>query len=204
MLFRSLVDAGADSDREQAAARQALAEAGGTVDEWLMRAASAALRTAGTDEGTGLGLVAQAALRLRGRCHDPPCGALDRVDALRHAEAWGVAPSARAWTVVAWKNALDRAESAWDTPSFPEALDDIVEAAIADAAPLDRGILRHIAPSPVANLALTRALGAGDYTTRADVLRALRQRLVRAVDAVEPVESWKAALAAMRRRAAAE
>jgi len=146
------------------------------VRAWQGLAADAA-----TDASTGLALLAQAALRWRGACADAPCGGFDRVAAMGTAGGWdpAVSPLAEVWRVIAAKDAVDRLESAYETPASPQALDGVVEVLVGSGGAVDRAILLYPRPGAPVNLALSRAAGGGDLTTREDLLRTLGARLAR-------------------------
>jgi hypothetical protein len=178
--------AAADRDSEQAAFRALRAEAvtrngvtGDPARALLTRAADTLVGDAGTDSSAGGALLAQAALRWEGGCPDTPCGGFDRVGAMGAAARFGpeLAGPTAAWQAIALKEALDHLQAAYDEPSFPHALDDIVEVLVGLGAPLDRGVLLYQRPGPPVQLALSRAAGGGDLTSRDDLLRTLQNRL---------------------------
>lgn len=182
----ALMGAAADRDAEQAALKGLRAEAGtragvsgDPTNTLLTRAWQGFAADAGANDSTGLALVAQAALRWRNACTDAPCGGFDRVALMEDAKRWdpAVAPIADAWRVVAAKDALDRLSVAYDEPSFPQALDGIVEVLLGTGGAVDRSLLLYPRPGAPVQLALSRAAGGGDLTTREDLFRTLEARL---------------------------
>jgi hypothetical protein len=180
--------AAADRDAEQAAMKTIRTEAGvragvsgDPTNTLLVRAWQGLAADAATDASTGRALLAQAALRWRGACVDAPCGGFDRVAAMGAAGGWdaAVAPLAEAWRVIAAKDALDRLEAAYDTPAFPQALDGVVEVLLGGGSTIDRALLLYPRPGAPVNLALSRAAGGGDLTTREDLFRTLEASLAR-------------------------
>jgi hypothetical protein len=161
--------------------------------------------------------VALTAERLGRSCPDAPCAGFDRVATLAAAGRWG--PEAWAWAelwrLVALKNARDHVEVAWDEPSFPSALDGLVDALVGlGAGPFDRSILLHARPGPGVALAVVRALGEADATSRDAMLGAVDRRLARQSALVEEAlvgsgatlsaeagSVWKEAVQRIRRRA---
>ncbi|MDP2315892.1 MAG: hypothetical protein Q8P41_23555 [Pseudomonadota bacterium] len=180
--------AAADRDAEQVAVKALRAEAGtragvsgDPTNTLLTRAWQGLAADAGGDDSTGLALLAQAALRWRNACTDAPCGGFDRVALMANAGRWdpAVAPLADAWRVIAAKDALDRFESAFDAPSFPQALDGVIEVLVGTGGSVDRSLLLYARPGPPVQLALSRAAGGGDLTSREDLFRTLKNRLAR-------------------------
>jgi hypothetical protein len=190
--------AAADHDAEQAAFRtlrtEAATRAGVTGDPTralLGRAADLLLADAGTDASVGRALLAQAALRWEGGCPDTPCGGYDRVAAMGAAGRWDptLEPLTATWSAIAAKDALDHLDAAYDEPSFPGALDNIAEVLLGTGGTLDQGVLRYARPGPPVQLALSRAAGGGDLTSRDDLFRTLKNRvaaLARAAAASAP------------------
>lgn len=176
----------ADRDEEQVKFKATRAEVatrlgvqGDPVPSLLTRADEHLARDAATPASLGGALLAQAALRWTGKCPDAPCGGLDRVAAMQAAGRWdpGVASLAAAWQVVALDAALDHLEVAYDRPTFPAALDEVVEALVAlGDGSVDRTVLRRARPGPALHLALCRAAGGGDGTTKEEMFAALRAR----------------------------
>ncbi len=182
----ALMRAAADRDAEQAEAKALLLDAGtragvsgDPTHTLLTRAWQGFAADAGADASTGHALLAQAALRWRGACTDAPCGGFDRISAMTAATAWDptVVPLADAWRVIAAKDALDRFEAAFDEPSFPQALDGVVEVLIGTGGTVDRSLLLYPRPGAPVQLALSRAAGGGDLTSREDLFRTLKTRL---------------------------
>lgn len=177
----------ADRDAEQARFRQVRAEVatrlgvqGDPLPALLSRADERLVRDAANPASTAGALLAQAALRWTGGCPDKPCGGMDRVLAMDPPARWdpGVGALAAAWKVVALKAATERLEVAYDTSSFPDAMDDVVEALVATGTgALDRSVLLRARPDVTVNLALSRAAGGGDLTTKEEMLRALETRV---------------------------
>ncbi|MFN7147641.1 MAG: hypothetical protein ACK4YP_27985, partial [Myxococcota bacterium] len=180
------MSAAADRDAEQATLKTIVAEArtkagteGSPTRALLAAAADGFAKDAGTDASVGYALLAQAALRWDGGCPDQPCGGFDRVAAMEAATRWdpGVAPFVAVWKAIASKDALDRLEASYDAPSFPKALDAQVEVLLGTGGSLDRSVLLYPRPGPPVQLALSRAAGGGDLTSREDLLHTLRARL---------------------------
>lgn len=206
------LEAAADRDAEQAALRARRAEvaarlevSGDPVHALLSEAAARLASDAGDDRSTGGALLAQAALRWRNACPDAPCGGFDRVAAMDAAGRWSptVVPLVETWKVIAAKDALDRLDVAWEEPSFASALDAEVEVLLGTGGSVDRSVLLYPrAGAPVA-LALNRAAGGGDLTTREDLLRTLGGRLAKAAEATAPTapESVREPLLRIARRA---
>ncbi len=178
--------AAADKDTEQAQARALRAAvaartglAGDPTHALLTRATDTLLADAGTDASVGYALLAQAALRWEGGCPDAPCTGFDRVTAMTAAARWDptVVPLAQTWRVIAFKEALDHLEAAYDEATFPHALDGIVEVLLGAGGGLDGGVLRYARPGAPVQLALSRAAGGGDLTSRDDLFRTLKNRL---------------------------
>lgn len=191
----ALMGAAADRDAEQAAMKTMRIEAGARAgvagdptNTLLTRAWQSLAADAGANDSTGLALVAQAALRWRNACPDTPCGGFDRVAAMEDAKRWdpAVAPFADAWRVIAAKDALDRFEAAYDEPSFPQALDGVVEVLLGTGGAVDRSLLLYPRPGPPVQLALSRAAGGGELTTREDLFRTLEGRLAKQARAAAP------------------
>ncbi len=184
--------AAADRDEEQAALKALVAEAGtragiaGDPTKTLLARATAGFAAdAGADVSTGGALLAQAALRWAGGCPDTPCTGFDRVAAMDAAGRWdaSIASLAATWKVVAAKDALDRLDVAWEEPSFSAALDAEVEVLLGTGGTVDRAVLLYPRSGPSVALALSRAAGGGDLTSREDVLRVLSTRLATAARA---------------------
>ncbi|MES2640824.1 MAG: hypothetical protein V4850_15115 [Myxococcota bacterium] len=184
----ALMGAAADRDAEQVALKALRIEAGtragvsgDPTNTLLTRAWQGFAADAGANDSTGLALVAQAALRWRNACTDAPCGGFDRVVVMEGARRWdpAVAPLADAWRVIAAKDALDHLSSAYDEPSFPHALDGIVEVLLGTGGTVDRSLLLYPRPGAPVQLALSRAAGGGDLTTREDLFRTLEGRLAK-------------------------
>jgi hypothetical protein len=184
--------AAADRDTEQRQLKALLAEAataagtpGDPTNTLLGRAATGFAADAADDASAGAALLAQAALRWNGGCPDAPCGGFDRVSAMATAGSWhpSVAPLAATWQVIAAKDALDRLEVAYDEPSFPAALDAQVEVLLGTGGAVDGTVLLYPRSSPSVALALARAAGGGDLTSKDDVLRTLSSRVARAARA---------------------
>lgn len=192
--------AAADRPREQAEVR-ALKDTigprfgvtGDPLAAMLRRAREGLTRDGGGPGSTGLALVAIAAERLNRSCPDAPCTGFDRVTSLGDAARWGPEPAAlaAAWQAIALKDARDHLDVAYAEPSFPSALDGLVEALLGpDTGPFDRSILTQAEPGPGVHLAVCRALDAGDLTSRAAMTAAVDRRLA------ERTEAALAALAA--------
>lgn len=185
----ALQRAAADRDTEQAALKvrrvELQARLGTTTDpagSMLAAARAALLADAGEDGSLGLALVAGAAERLGRTCPDAPCGGLDRVRALAAAGRWGgvdVDLAVASWTLVALKEARDHLEVAYDEPSFPSALDEVVEGMFGhDTLPFDRGLLLQQRPGPVVHLAVARAYTGAEDTSKEGMFRAIDRALV--------------------------
>ncbi len=178
--WMALMEASANTDREQDALRALLGERGRARIDDRLREAEAGLRANASDPADrGGALLAQAALRWRGACGDPPCGGLDRVRGMVAAGRWSpdLAALADTWRVIAWKNADDHLVSAWDHPSFPSAADQLVEVLLTEAVTLDRSMLRMASPDIRFTLEVTRALGGGDLTGKDDLFRAIHRKV---------------------------
>lgn len=177
--------AAANRDAEQATLRELRREASarwsltGDPLAGLLDGAEARLRAdARSDASSGGALLAQAARRWAGACPDAPCGGMDRVEAMRVSAGWGTSALAAAWQAIAMKAAIDRLDAAWDSSSFPVALDDVVEALIGTGGgTIDRSILRRARPDPAVNLQLVRSAGGGDLTGRDELFHALNARV---------------------------
>ena len=180
----ALLEVAADRDEEEKAWKETRAAAAASLNNAdpiaeLLRRANATLQSnAADDTSTGLALVAQAALRLRNACPDAPCGGFDRIDALRSAGRWGGSGEAALWTIIAEKDALDQLRASFDTPFVAAAVDKQVELLLGRGVALDQSILRYPEASAPVRLALSRALSAGDLTTKDDLLQTLKNRLI--------------------------
>lgn len=184
--FLALMEATANTDREQDALRALLGEHGRAGIDERLREAEAGLRADASDpEDRGGALLAQAALRWRGACADPPCGGLDRVRAIVAAGRWGPGTAAlsASWRAIVWKNADDHLVAAWDHASFSGAASQLVEALLVDDATLDRSLLRMPTPDARFNLAVSRALGGGDLTSKEDLFRTIERKVAVEADA---------------------
>lgn len=180
----ALQRAAADRHGEQGAwadARRAVAVELGADDPiafLLDRAHGRLVDAAGRPEGAGGALLAATARRLRQGCPDTPCASLDRVETIGRAAAWHpalVAP-ARAWTVVALKDAVDTMQVGHGTVMFPTALVDLVDALLGTGAvPPTAGLLTRVTPDPTA-WALVGAMVGDD---RADTWEKVRIALGR-------------------------
>lgn len=164
----ALQRAAADRHAEQGAfsdARRAAGEALGTDDpvRFLLQRAAARLTAAGADpRAAGGALVAITALRLQRTCERAPCSGLDRTATLARGEAWSddLADVARAWRVIALKDAIDSMDVGHDTVVFERALVDLVDAlAGTGAPPLRASLLTHRAPEPEVWAVLGAAVG---------------------------------------------
>ncbi|MDP2305073.1 MAG: hypothetical protein Q8P18_03520 [Pseudomonadota bacterium] len=208
----ALMGTAADRDAEQVTLKALRADAGARAgvsgdptNTLLTRAWQGLAADAGANDSTGLALVAQAALRWRNACTDAPCGGFDRVAVMEDAKRWDptVAPLADAWRVIAAKDALDHLQAAYDDPSFPHALDAIVEVLLGTGGTVDRSLLLYPSPGAPVQLALSRAAGGGDLTTREDLFRTLEGRLAkqaRAAAATAP-ERFREPLTRIAKRA---
>lgn len=204
----ALLQAAADSDKEQAAAKEAKealrAELGVTTEPrgaLLTRARVALTANAGDDASLGMALVALEGERLARACPDAPCTGLDRVRMLQAARRWGGPGVALAdvWTVTAFKDARDHLEVAYSEPSYPSAMDEIVEVLLGlGAGPFDRSLLEQAAPGPSVHLAIIRGLGGGDYTSREAMSVVLDRALVGAAQrALDEIAGGEAGLRAV-------
>lgn len=190
----------AETGREQEQARERLLKAGAllppqapdraherdiAVRLLLERAQLELLADAGTEESSGLALVAATAERVRGQCPDSPCGGLDRSEALSRISLWGPAPAAQAslWQVILARQAVVGLELNLDRPTFHSRLQDTVEVLLGEGVEsLPLSLLRQGGPGPSTWLAVTRATGAPDATEAEHGLRALRELLIRRCD----------------------
>jgi hypothetical protein len=181
----ALESAAADRDSEQRAVAErkaaARAELGDEpVPALLARARTELSRDAGDDVSAGLALVAIGAERLVDSCPDRPCVGLDRTLALARAETWGpeVAQWARAWRLVALKNAVDEFEVAYDRPTFYQVIPALADALIGSgASTVPLSLLQQRAANSVVLLALSRAAAGVDATDEEGTTLALRKRL---------------------------
>lgn len=181
----ALIEVAADSDAEQRAWRELRGAGEDPVN--------AALRRVGldgrSDAGVGHSLLAQAALRWRGACADAPCGGMDRVSTLRVAARWSpeVAPLARAWQVIALKDAVDQLHTTYDTSFGRVGVDRLVEVLVGlGVGGLDQSVLQHRDLGPPLHLAICRALGAGDLTSKDAMFRTLNLDLAARAEALRP------------------
>lgn len=172
----ALMEVAADTDAEQAAWRALRGNEGDPVN--------ARLQEVGIDgrdaAATGRSLLALAALRWRDACEDTPCGGMDRVDLMGVAARWdpAVAPFAHAWQVIALKDAVDQLLTTYDTPFARLGVDRVVEALIGlGVTGMDLTVLQYREPGPGMHLAVSRALGAGDQTSKDAMFAALNRRL---------------------------
>ncbi len=156
-------------------------------------------------EATGLALVAHAALRWRGRCPDPPCEGFDRLPELAAAARFGPGPArfVAIWRVIAWKGAVDELWAAWDRPQALHAMDRVVELLALDSPrALDLTTLLRPAPDSAWTLAVTRAAGGPEGTSKEALFRALYGRVAAETKAAIPAAPAEAAvLARIERRA---
>ena len=181
----ALESAAADRDSEQQAfaARTAAARAelgGEPVPALLALARTALSLDAGDDVSAGLALVAIGAERLVDSCPDRPCVGLDRTLALARTETWGpeVARWARAWRLVALKDAVDAFEVAYDRPTFYHVIPGLADALIgtgASTVPLT--LLQQRSANSTVLLAISRAAAGVDATDEEGATLALRKRL---------------------------
>jgi hypothetical protein len=209
----ALERAAADRDAEQRAVAQRTAAAreelgGEPVALLLARARTELSRDASSDVSTGLALVALGAERLVDSCPDRPCEGIDRTLAVARAEAWGadVARWARAWRLVALKEAVDAFEVAYDRPTFYQVIPRLADALVGNgASTVPLSFLQQRAANPVVLLAVSRAAAGVDATDEEGADLALRKRLaeVGALVAADPPNAEIAALAS-RVRARAE
>jgi hypothetical protein len=181
----ALEGAAADRDAEQRAvaarAATARAELGAEpVPALLARARTELSLDAGDDVSAGLALVAIGAERLLDSCPDRPCVGLDRTLALARAETWGaeVARWARAWRLVALKEAVDAFEVAYDRPTFYQVIPRMADALIGNgASTVPLSLLQQRSANSVVLLAISRAAAGVDATDEEGTTLALRKRL---------------------------
>ena len=181
----ALDGAAADRDSEQRAVATRTADlraelGGEPVPTLLARARTELSRDAADDVSAGLALVAIGAERLVDSCPDRPCVGLDRTVALARADTWGaeVARWARAWRLVALKDAVDEFEVAYDRPTFYQVIPPLADALLgtgASTVPLT--LLQQRAANPVVLLAISRAAAGVDATDEEGTTLALRKRL---------------------------
>lgn len=184
----ALVQAAADRDAEQtawAAARAEAATALGAddpVEHLLARATDGLTAAAGDDRAAGGALLALSAGRWLGACDTPPCGGIDRVEAMTAAGRFSpeIDALARVWRTIALKSALDGLDVGVDTVMFPRVLVDLTDALLGTGAgPLDTLTVRRKAEEPGLWLALGRSVGAEATTDRVQARAALGQHLAR-------------------------
>lgn len=193
----ALAQVAADRDREQAAwaaeakaVREALKldEGADPISHLLREAHTALILDAGSDDSTGLALVALQAERLRDSCPDRPCGGLDRIWGLRRARAWGEEPARAAdtWRLVVAKDTLDRFTVGHDRPGVGPLLDALAELASGELRrPVDIALVQRPAVDPALALAFTRAASAPEGTTADDVAAVLRALVAARAAALE-------------------
>jgi hypothetical protein len=182
----ALMEVAADSDVEQTAWRSLRGDGADPIN--------ARLGMVGQDgrdaAGVGRSLLGLAALRWRDACADAPCGGLDRVDAMTAAGRWApeLAPLVQAWQVIALKDAIDQLLTTYDTGFARLGVDRVVEALIGvGVTGVDFGALQHRDPGPGMHLAITRALGGGDATSKEAMFSALHRTLATRAEAARAV-----------------
>src|SRR6185436_7915028 len=181
----ALDGAAADRDSEQRAVATRTADlraqlGGEPVPTLLARARTELSKDAADNVSAGLALVAIGAERLVDSCPDRPCVGLDRTVALARAETWGpdVARWARAWRLIALKNAVDEFEVAYDRPTFYQVIPPLADALIGNgASTVPLALLQQRAANPVVLLAISRAAAGVDATDEEGTTLALRKRL---------------------------
>ena len=189
----ALEGAAADRDSEQRAIAQrtaaARAELGDEpVPALLARARTELSRDAADDSSAGLALVAIGAERIVDSCPDQPCQGLDRTVALARTEAWSleVARWARAWRLLALKQAVDAFEGAYDRPTFYQGIPGLADALLGTgASTVPLSLLQQRAANPVVLLAVSRAAAGVDATDEEGATLALRKRLAEIAGLVE-------------------
>ncbi len=182
----ALAEAVSDAAAMKAARAEALAALGLAPDAadaprdlaaaLLHRAFPGLAAAAHVDADAGLALVAHAALRSRNACDDRPCGGFDLAPELQAAARFGAEPTGAAavWRVLAWDAAVDQLWAAWDRPQVSGGMDRVVQLAAAEApGALDRSMLVRPAPDPGWSLAVIRALGGAEGTSKEALFRTL-------------------------------
>lgn len=205
----ALAAAGADRDSEQEALKTTLAEAsaklGAKADPiavLLERARIALTADAGNNNSAGLALTAITAQRLHGSCPEGPCEGLDRTHNLATVRRWSTesAAIARAWQVVALKQAADTFEASHDKPSFGTTLLDVVDPLSGyGGGPIELSLLRYRTAEPTAVLQISRLAGHPSTTDPGETLKAIRARLIEACDAALKGRLPRGAAAEVRR-----
>jgi len=189
----ALATVAADRDVEQEALRVRVARAaeklGGKKDPLatlLHRARISLTADAGSDASAGLALVALTAQQLFGHCPEGHCASLSRTQALETATRWGpsVTPLARAWQVVALKQATDTLSASYKKPSFGHTLIDVVDPLSGTGGgPVELSLLRYRTAEPTALVQISRLASGPPTTVPAEVIAVLRAHLVSACDA---------------------
>jgi hypothetical protein len=189
----ALAAAAADRDSEQEALQAKLAEAsaklGGKADPigvLLERARIALTADAGDTASAGLALTAITAQRLHGSCPEQRCEGLDRTQTLATVMRWSTesAAVARAWQVVALKQAADTFEASHDKPSFGTTLLDVVDPLSGfGGGSVELSLLRYRTAEPTAVLQISRLAGHPSTTDPDETLKAIRARLIEACNA---------------------
>lgn len=190
----ALTEVAADRDAEQSAWRTqradlvrelGLGEGDNPVAALLQRALGPLTADAAEDRSAGLGLVALTALRLVGPCPPGVCRDFDRAATLARAELWSpdVVPLARAWQVIALKDAVDAVEVSLERPTFTSALPEVLDA-LAGTGPagFPALALRRGRTSQQLFLDVSRGAGGPDQLDGAGLVANLRARLVLVAD----------------------
>jgi hypothetical protein len=195
---------GAWSDVRRAAATELGAD--DPIGFLLDRALDRLTDAAADPEAAGGALVALSARRVVGGCDWKPCHGPDRVAALAVPGRYGPRSEAlaRAWRVVALKEALDTMDVAHDTVLFRRALLDLVDALIGTgSAPMPAGVLSRAGPEPEVWALLGAAVGEPTTGTWEACRIALGRHLASAAksasDLADP--SWRTWLDRIQRRA---
>ncbi len=194
--------AAADRDKEQASWSDLRRETGeelgadDPVDFLLARALEELLPGSADDTAAGAARLAVEARRWSATCPEGErCAALDRVDGMAAAGRFSpdVAPLARAWQVIALKDALDTMDVGHDTVLYPRAAVLLVDALLGTGAgPLSATLVRTRRPDAGVWLELGRSVGADATTDWSNAKAALAAHLEReaaaAADQVDDAE----------------
>jgi hypothetical protein len=188
----ALATAAADRDSEQDKLNKRLKQAAedlstgpDPIASLLARARVGLTADAGQDRSAGLALVALTAQRLHKSCEDAPCTGLDRTQSLSLAARWSStsAALARAWRVVALKQAADTFAASHHRPSFGSSISDIVDPLSGTGGgSVELSLLRYRYGEPTAILQIAQLAGHPATTDPDETLRAINRRLVAACD----------------------